>query len=143
MMKKEKLPNLKGYRVQLRPPALWFDEGGRKLDRRDDDWTVVQASENCLVLVNRWGPIHVIGLKPDAIHQFDEAIGNRRGILQLNAQVFIQGEKYYVERLVGQKRDPHAPIERRACPRSKLGQAILIGILGALLVTAVREASSG
>jgi hypothetical protein len=109
----EELPGLQEYRVRLRPPARWFDQAGKELERPDDEWSVSQASENGLVLANRCGPIKVVALTPDGIHHFQEAVGDRRGTLLLNVQVFIQGKDCFVEPLVGPKREPaHMPIRQ-------------------------------
>ena len=124
--------------MRLRPLARLFDEAGNELEPEDHEWGVGQASENGLVLVKRRGRLNIVGLKPDGIHHFQEAVEGRRGTLVLNVQVFIQGKNCFVEPLVGAKREPmHVPIRRPQTGSLTFGQVLLIAGVGLGLVAAL------
>lgn len=98
-MKRERLPELTGYALTLRPIAVRLDLLNRTLPEIDDEWLVNQASTDSVEISNaRTG--HVIHLPPDHIHHFTSAgAGNGlpRAILQLVAQYYLRGASAWFE----------------------------------------------
>lgn len=111
-MKKDRLPELKNHRVRFRPVARRHDPKGYRLPDEDDVWIICEATPRWVTASNIRTQ-HVVRLSPDNIHHFEpDANRENHAILELNAQVFLQGNHAYVERLVGPSRRPaHNPVQ--------------------------------
>lgn len=146
-MKKDRLPELKNLRVRIRPVARRHDTEGYRLPDLDDDWFISEATVECVTASNIRSQ-HIVRLSSDNIHHFEpDANRTGHGILELNAQVFLQGKDTCVERLVGPDRRPaHNPIRGPgrdpvvipiAGTRNKTAEAVWIALLGLLVIAAL------
>jgi hypothetical protein len=145
-MRIDRLPELKALRVRIRPVAQRHDAQGYRLSDKDDDWFIRDATSKSVTISNVRTQ-HIVRLSPDNIHHFEpDASHPGHGLIELNAQVFLQGIDAHVERLVGRERQPgYNPVRGPgrnpvvipiAGTRSKAAEALAIGTLGILLIAA-------
>ena len=147
-MNRKMLGKLRDHRVRIRPVARRFDETGEELEQIDDTWGVGQASPQGVVLYN-FRTNHIVTLRADAIHHYQEEHGDRRGILHLHVQVFLQGRHAPVEPLVYPERTVmYLPIHRSTrrrltspypTERNQVAGALGIALMGAVLIGALHS----
>jgi hypothetical protein len=137
-MNKDRLPELKDWRVRIRPIARRFSPKGDELELLEDLWCVGQATRDSLVLQNIRTQ-HVIVVKPDNIHHVQLDAGDRRAIVELHSQVFLQGNNAPLEPLIYPQRTvARIPVYvRPKTPRSAGAGAVAVGIVGLLVLAAV------
>lgn len=146
-MKKDRLPELKNLRARIRPVARRHDAMGYRMPDMDDDWMITEATPQ-FVMASNIRTQHFVRFSPDNIHHF-EPDPNRanHAILELNAQVFLQGNSAYVERLVGPSRRPaHNPVQGPgrdpvvipiAGTGNQTAEAVWFGVFAVIALTAL------
>jgi hypothetical protein len=94
-MQKAQLVKNVGYRMRLLPKACIIDQYGIELPQTDDDWLVLSANENGLIISNlHTSHQHTLGY--DQIHHFTSDTSRREGetkfgFLVLMIQLYLQG----------------------------------------------------
>ncbi len=100
-MNKQKLQECINYRIRLRPPAMSVLDG-MVVDQRDDVWMVESVTARGVATVRNISTHHTALLGADHIHHFDsdpvsETDGFRHGFFTLTVQVFMSGNRLWVE----------------------------------------------
>src|SRR5438128_6781687 len=132
--------------VRMRPVAQRHDAQGYRLPDLDDDWFVSDATPDYVTASNTRTGL-AVRLSADNIHHYEPDVNRPgHGILELNAQIFLQGTDAHVERLVGRERRPaYIPVRGPgrdpvviplAGTRNKGVEAAWIAALGLLVIAA-------
>ena len=99
-MNKDALKKSLHARVRLRPVARRFD-GETELEAIDDEW-IIEGSNASGVQIKNARTYHVTTLGPDHISKFvtdpdRSSLGFKTGFLVLTVQVFIGGNRLWIE----------------------------------------------
>lgn len=118
-MNKGMLPKLKNQHLRIRPIARRLNELGQELEAADDTWFVEEAAQAGVGLRNE-RTLHKLSLNSDNILEYQtDPGGEGRGFLLLKTEVFLQGNRLWVE-----PRDPRGGATYVPVPRV-LPQAML------------------
>lgn len=98
-MNKEKLSQMQGTRVKLRPMARRIDDDGQDLERIDDAWTLQTATRERINLSNP-RTAHMFELGTDHVREYmTDITGRTDGFLILKSQISLSRLHVSVEPL--------------------------------------------
>jgi hypothetical protein len=98
-MKRDQLEKNIGWRVKIAPPAIHLDRTGRELPSRNEDWIIVQVTDDevrideatMMPLTTKLGTDAVASFTSDPSRSATDGI--QYGMLLLKVQMYIQGDR--------------------------------------------------